>query len=246
MSVFLEWLARNKEWVFSGVGVAIALAAWQIFSRLFRSKPTPSAPITVSPNINLSQRFTLPGSEKASQSDVKPKRGPELFSLRPRICSVEEHEGGVREGGDSFYPRAVVATFRMKSPPSDDDEANITARLTYRTVADLGFHQVSNEIHRVNYAMWLDEDFNFANMGIADTKEVVLLVNLDGVCVALQDNRQSVARRDRASLFQFPADLESMNVDVTLVDEVFGPIITYTYELKTNPLAVAEIIRGGI
>jgi hypothetical protein len=29
------------------------------------------------------------------------------------------------------------------------------------------------------------------------------------------------------------------------VVEVFGPVITYTYELKTNPLGVFEIIRGG-
>jgi hypothetical protein len=181
----------------------------------------------------------------AATGEIKPKRGPELFSLRPRICSVEEYQGGVREGGDSFYPRAIVATFRMKTPASDDDEANITARLTYRTVTDLSFRQVSNEIHRVNYAMWLNEDFNSVNMGIVDTKEVLLLVSKDGRCVALQDNRRSVARNDPTSVFEFSSTLESMLVDVTLVDEVHGPIITYTYELKTKPLAVAEIIRGG-
>jgi hypothetical protein len=82
-------------------------------------------------------------------------------------------------------------------------------------------------------------------MGIADTKEVLLLVSKDGVWVALQDNRKSVARRDPASIFEFPRDLESVYVDVTLVDEVFGPIITYAYELKNNPLGVFEIIRGG-
>ena len=133
----------------------------------------------------------------------------------------------------------------MRTPPSDDDEANITARLTYRTVSDVGFRQVSREIHRVNYGMRLHEDFNFVNVGIADTKEVLLLLQTNGVCVALQDNRRSVARNDPASAFQFPSDLESMYVDVTLVDEVCDPIITYTYELKTKPLAVAEVIRGG-
>jgi hypothetical protein len=135
----------------------------------------------------------------------------------------------------------------MKTPASDDDEANITARLDYRTVTDLGFRQVPNDIHRVNYGMWLNEDFNFVNMGIADTKEVVLLVaGSDGVFVALQDNRQGITRRDPTSVFQFPANLESMLVDVTLVDENHGPIIKYTYKLRTNPLAVAEIIRGGL
>jgi hypothetical protein len=246
MSAFLDWLARNKEWVFSGVGVAVVLAVWQIVSKVFASKSTP--PLMVLPNINVSQQVTLPSvPEKAPSlpSDIRPKRGPELFSLRPRICTVEEHQGGVREGGDSFYPRAVVATFRMKALPSDDDEANVTARLTYRTVTDLGFRQVSTEIHRVNYAMWLNEDFNSVNIGIADTKEVLLLASKDGTCVALQDNRRSVAQSDPASVFEFPSTLESMLVDVTLVDEVRGPIITYTYELKSNPLAVAEIIRGG-
>jgi hypothetical protein len=247
MSAILDWLARNKEWVFSGFGVAVALTVWQIYVKFFGSKPAPP-PIIVAPNINFSQQVALPSiPEKATSlpSDIKPKHGPQLYSLPPRICSVEDHEGGVREGGDTLYPRAVVATFRMKTPPSDDDEANITARLTYRTVDDLGFRQVSKEIHRVNYGMWLNEDFNFVSMGIADTKEVLLLVNHDGMCVALQDNRRSVARRDPASVFQFPSDLESMFVDVTLLDDMYGPIITYTYELKINPLRVFQIIRGG-
>jgi hypothetical protein len=37
MNSILDWVFNNKEWVFSGVGVAIAAALWPIF---FKKKPT--------------------------------------------------------------------------------------------------------------------------------------------------------------------------------------------------------------
>jgi hypothetical protein len=45
--------------------------------------------------------------------------------------------------------------------------------------------------------------------------------------------------------FQFGTTLDSIHVDVTLVDERFGALITYTYKIHTKPLVVEEIIRGG-
>jgi hypothetical protein len=110
-------------------------------------------------------------------------------------------------------------------------------------MTDIGLREIQKEIHRVNYGTWLDEDFNSAEMALTDTKELILLVKEDERCVAVQDNRHSVSKRDPPSFYEFIATLNAFYVDVTLVHDRYGALISYTYEIETNPLVVREIIR---
>ena len=169
---------------------------------------------------------------------------PHLYTLHPRICSITDREGGgFKESGDSLRTRAVVATFRMAKPSADGRSTHITARLSYRITTEIGVREISTEIHRVNYGAWLDEDFNSTEMTLTDTKELILLVKENETCVAVQDNRHSVSKRDSPSFHQFVASLSEFYVDVMLVHDKYGVLISYTYLLETNPLAVREIMR---
>ncbi len=252
-----NWLAQNKEWVFSGVGLTvIAVGCWlvkRIFTRTFTASPTNN--VTQAPVINVAPLFNLPHttSEKpkiessaasTARPDVEGQDGrPVLRSLPPRISFVTESEYGYGfiEGGDSL--RAVIATFRMYKPSADPRGTQVIARLSYRTKFDFGIRETLEEVHRVNQGMWLDEGFNSIEFTLTDTKELILAVEGESKCLAIQDNRHSVSKFKQPSVYEFGKDVDAFSVDVTLVDEFYGAIITYTYEVEINPLKVHEIIR---
>jgi hypothetical protein len=268
-----NWIVLNKQWLFSGVGVSILAAGWWFLKKLgfFGSFVPPAAvqtntnSVIQSPVINVNVPLPSPASEpkpdtqtrpalpapRALRPDPKieeePDLRPKIYSLEPRIIDVSEvdpEEGtGIIEGGDLL--RAVVATFRMKKPSADGHTTYLTARLSYRTVEDNGLRGGEKEIHRVNYGTWLDEEFNFVEMTITDTKELVLAMQAKGsdVCVAVQDKRHSTSRYNGLAYHNLEPNGESFFVDVTLVDGNHGPITAYSYKIDVDPLKVHEIIR---
>jgi hypothetical protein len=60
----------------------------------------------------------------------------------------------------------------------------------------------------------------------------------EGICVAIQDNRHSVTKSKQPLVYEFNKQVDAFFVDVTLVDEFYGAIITYTYKIETGPLRV--------
>src|SRR5258708_22429111 len=252
-----NWLAQNKEWVFSGVGLTVlAVGCWlvkRIFTRTSARSPINS--VTQAPVINVAPVFNLPqttterpmnesSAAPTARPDVEGQDGrPVLRSLPPRICFVTESEDGYGfiEGGDSL--RAVIATFRMYKPSVDPRGTQVIARLSYRTKSDFGIRETLEEVNRVNQGMWVDEGFNSIEFTLTDTKELILAVEGEGKCIAIQDNRHSVSKFKQPSVYEFGKGVEEFYVDVTLVDEFCGAIITYTYKIEIKPLKVSEIIR---
>ena len=252
-----NWLAQNKEWVFSGVGLTVLAVGCWLVKRIFtrKSAASPINSVTQAPVINVAPVFNLPHptsekpkNESSAASTARPAEEaldgrPVLRSLPPRICFLTESEDGYGfiEGGDSL--RAVIATFRMYKPSADPRGTQVIARLSYRTKSDFGIRETLEEVHRVNQGMWVDEGFNSIEFTLTDTKELILAVDGGGKCIAIQDNRHSVSKFKQPSVYEFGKDVDAFFVDVTLVDELYGVIITYTYKIEINPLKVHEIIR---
>ncbi len=261
-----NWIAQNKEWLFSGAGLtALGILLWFI-KRYFQSMGQPAsnsvtqAPInsvTQSPviHVNVSQGSLLLEETKKESPLIPPAPAtfhraptkkeedgsPILYSLPPRIGFVSEKESsGLIDGGD--FLKAVIATFRMKKPSASGQGTYITARLSYRTTTDIGLRNIEKEIHRVNYGTWIDEEFNFVEMTLADTKELILILHANEKCVAVQDNRHSVNKYNGLSYDELMPDDDAFFVDVTLVDSSHGALITYSYKIETDPLKVHEII----
>ena len=246
------WLSQNKEWVFSGAGIAALGVLWWFWKRLSANSTgnnvTQAPQVTISPTFTLSQTTVAPDtSQKVSPLFAPPRTAaeaeegrPTLYSLPPRICFVDDHDAYVfREGGTTA--RAVVATFRMAKPSVDRRGTNITARLSFRTASVVGFREVPKEIGRVNYGIWIGEEFNSVAFTLTDTKELILAMGVEGHFVAVQDNRHGVGKFHEPSYFDI--EPKTFFVDVILVDEIYGSLITYTYEIDTDPLKVSEIIR---
>jgi hypothetical protein len=260
-----NWIMLNKQWVFSGIGISALAAAWWLLKKvgtLGSASPASSAQtnansVVQSPVITVNfPPSPAPASAAAPVPDAQarplpaaqePEIRPQIYSLTPRITHVSEvdpEEGtGIIEGGNDL--KAVVATFRMRKSSSDGHATYLTARLSYRPHEDIGIRDLAKEIHRVNYGTWLDEEFNFVEMAITDTKELVLVMQAHGggVSVAVLDNRHSATKYNGLAYHRLELDVDSFFVDVTLVDGNHGPLVTYTYKIDTDPLAVHEIIR---
>jgi hypothetical protein len=257
-----HWIAANKEWLFSGGGIAIISIGYWLFRKLFGS-PSSQQPNTNSViqapfiKIELPQpsapQPTLPAEPKSDPPKLQPKEEldlrPQLYSLEPRIIPVSENDdpedgnGGIVEGGNVL--RAVVAVFRMKKPSPDGNDTYLTARLSYRTKENIVIRDIEKEIHRVNYGTWLDEDYNFVKLRITDTKELVLVIQPEGSndCLAVQDNRHSSAKYKGLAYYKLEPHDGSFYVDVTLVDGNYGPVVGNSYKIEAHPLKVHKIIR---
>jgi hypothetical protein len=131
----------------------------------------------------------------------------------------------------------------MYKPSADPRGTQVIARLSYRTKSDFGIRETLEEAHRVNQGMWVDEGFNSIEFTLTDTKELILAVEGEGKCIAIQDNRHGLSKFKQPSVYEFGKDVDAFFVDVTLVDEFYGAIITYTYKVEIEPLKVHEIIR---
>jgi len=263
-----QWIVQNRQWLFSGAGISVLAVGYWLLKRLLSSRgrghlsPLPAAnSVTQAPVINVSLFNDLSSSkESQKQSSVPISRAPaptndavagaredswpRLYSLPPRICFVGESDAGrgtgLTEGGDSS--RAVIATFRMQRAAAEGQDTYITARLSYRTTGEIGGREISKEFLRVDYGTWLDEDFNFVEMTLTDTKELVIVLAGNGKYLAVQDNRHSVMKDNGLLPRVVQPYADAFFVDVTLVDSKYGVLIIYTYKVETNPLAVHEII----
>lgn len=67
MKSLIEWLQRNKEWVFSGVGVTVVVGAIAIVRALFKPAPPKPAPREPAVRVNLAFGFLTYGPELSDQ-----------------------------------------------------------------------------------------------------------------------------------------------------------------------------------
>jgi len=98
-----NWLAKNKEWLFSGVGVTAFVGVWWFFRKLLisRSDPLPALvnqvtqtpAITVSPIFNLSQELRSP---------EELKQEPPAHCARSG-CSASQPEGGSNQDREDLF-----------------------------------------------------------------------------------------------------------------------------------------------
>lgn len=264
-----RWLWDNRQWVFSGIGIAVLPLIWKVIIALRRAKPqpasgTPNPVLNQSPVININNNIQQnsapnpslpPPQPPPSKSEIDPR--PKFETLHPRIACIEPvnqqlsdagdledessaYRDGFTEGGNDLI--GALAVVRMYRPPADDSETFITARLAYRGREEtIGLYRETPLLFNVNNGTWLEERFNVVKMTLTDTRELILAIEYDGKCLAVQDNRHSVERHKDFAYPELPR--HPFYVDVTLTDRRFGNLISFTYEITPNPLRVAEIIR---
>jgi len=111
--------------------------------------------------------------------------------------------------------------------------AVLSARIEYFDLTD-------ETLHRVNYGAWVGEAFNFAEIDICDTQELVLaLRHSDGYLLAIQDNRHSTEKFGGAVTKEIREDCYA---DVTIVDEESATRAQYSFRLTQEPFGVVQAV----
>lgn len=106
----LHWLSANKEWVFSGSGVAIVVAVW---SWVFRRRPaeSPSQKLTSvgsSTNVQAARDVNITFPEKSGNP---PSNGSNGLSTNNRSDRLAEHDAAIFNKADEILSEAALVEF---------------------------------------------------------------------------------------------------------------------------------------
>ena len=111
-------MAQNKEWLFSGAGLALLGAIWWIFNKLRRSRHEPQSPnpINQSPTINVSPVFTLLQETRIAESPKPEENESWLHSYNERKKVQDELDALLAEPEPpNISPMEQMGTVRFKT-----------------------------------------------------------------------------------------------------------------------------------
>jgi hypothetical protein len=219
------WFYQNYQWIFSGVGVVIAAF---IIRRLFsRREPEHETRMVATQafhaeNIHIGNAVVTPPApvqplriERTRPNFVYAgaKRKNIFVSPRQRegICDPSTED----EREKSIHSLVLKFENRVARGGGKIERAlNVIAKLKFR-------HKNGATERDIDYGIWLNSPCNSTDMGVGDTRELVLLCELDETLVTFEDKR--IDNRDFSSegfsYFEY-ADIKDYNrVDITLIDQ---------------------------
>jgi hypothetical protein len=245
-----NWLAHNKEWLFSGVGVSALVAAWWFFRKSLSSKrdslPTPTnqvaqtPTITVSPTFNLSRELSGSEAQKQRPTAVAPAPVVTRANLKVEATKV----GKIYLQGDIWTLAPGVQTKESPFRGLVMDIANVpTQSWNIKTVTVKAALTIQSRSY--SPLPWLEEYTNAVRLEPAARKSIVLAVGHDSrrgswhLVLNHRDNRNSIAdpsRMDWTNMAPFPSDLP---LEILLVDVDSGELAAkfeylWTFDANLN------------
>jgi hypothetical protein len=228
----MGWIQQHYEFIGVVLAVITAVIAWL---QLRKKEPSTTSlkhsRVDHSPTISGSHNQVIIGqvpsplkppeptkTERASPNFVYagPKQKDVFVSPWPRdgICDPSTEE----ERAKAIH--ALVLKFENRIPGGDRKIAralNVIAKLKYR-------HKNGATEHDISYGVWLNSPCNSTDIGIGDTRELVLMCVLGNNLVTFEDRR--IDNRDfyseAFSYFSYVEHSDVQNyecVDITLVDQ---------------------------
>ena len=174
------WLTENKEWVFSGIGVAVLGSLWWVFKKLgSRQEHSPSTnTVTQSPSINVSPTIHLSHSQppeppKQPRPDI-PRSQPNLICLGAQTIRVHFSNNQGRQffyetaDQDAFY--AVIACLRNEPSRDARRAEQVRVNMIYR---DNDGNEIGTGIPR---ASWLGDNADMMDFHVGDRHCMLLVV----------------------------------------------------------------------
>ena len=162
-----DWIAQNKQWLFSGAAISLITAAAWFLKKLFQTRDmqshlninvSPTISPVISPTISLSepnsQSFTsrnAPGAGGQCMSDVKPVNFKAVFAR------------GMGPAGKNCF----VVSFRNDGPA---DATSI--------IANIGYRGSSGQRMLVDYGVWV-EHMPTIDLPRGHTKHLIVAVTDD-------------------------------------------------------------------
>jgi hypothetical protein len=179
-----DWIVKNKEWVFSGAGVAAFTSVWWVAKKLFSPEPRTAlaAPMSNSmvqaPAINVAPVFNLPqvgaSSQPVSQKPPEPAE-PNLVFCQigfPHLYRVgDEFVTHVSAGSENFFPRfrGIVAEIMnaSKSEASVGPAKKIKAELAI---------QLDDREEILGPLAWSETTCNTVSIEMGNPAQIILAV----------------------------------------------------------------------
>jgi hypothetical protein len=237
----LDWIVKNKEWIFSGVGVAVLGVTAQILK--LRKRSTDDRPvqklsiaqaptITQAPVLNITNQVTSPAASKPIPV-ASPKPQAPIFGLNP-IVVVRDIQFIDPELSDDGTAKVCIARFRLRGDQQGSMQDRFEASLDYIEHLSASGMPYEHRAGHINRAQWLPQKNG--------DHELLLVVERNYLLYAVNAVEQSSYRDRLAEL-----DLKSTRpfVTVTLTELTNGQKwqtkFQVTYDLDLHTLAVREI-----
>ena len=200
----LNWhgLDAWPQWVLGVGGSLVAAFIIWLLRRLFGSdqktdgvtveqnaSPTINVPITIN-GLSNTESYNLAATAVPKKLG-NPKRGPHFvykgYRVKPVFINSYAQHGITDPHDTSEYERAIQALiFRFENAPHDIGARaiNVIAKILFRSVKG-----TSEEA--VGYGVWLNSPCNCTEMEIGDTRELVLICQLEDKLLSIDDRRES-------------------------------------------------------
>jgi hypothetical protein len=174
-----DWLNQNKQWIFSGIGVAVLGSIWWMWKRFLRREPSPSPTnsVTQSPSITVSPTIHVthpkpPELPKPQPRPVVPKPGPNFICLGPETIRArffdDTHEQYFYLSPDETGTFILVVGFRNE--PKGVWVENVRVNVVYR---DSDGKEIGTGIAR---ASWLGDHMDMKDFHVGDSHSAVMVV----------------------------------------------------------------------
>lgn len=172
MNAQWDWVVKNREWIFSGIGLTVLAVVWWVIRKLFgrnNSKPPSGINITLSPTISP----TISPNQSNIQNTNQPKE-ESARELVPDIKAVTYKAAfakGIGTGKSCF-----IVSFRNDGWA---DATNVIAHIGYSCKS-------SGQKFLVDYGGWI-EPMPIMNIPRGHTKNLIIAVTENGKNFAVTD-----------------------------------------------------------
>jgi hypothetical protein len=231
----LDWLVKNKDWIFSGIGVSVfglIAGILKLRSGSTDDRAVQGLSIAQAPVLNITNQVTPPATSKPVPV-AAPKPQAPIFGLNP-VVAVRDVEFIDPELSDDGTAEVCIARFRLRGDQHGSMQDRFEASIDYVEHLSASGLPYDHRAGHINRAQWLPP-----NNG---DQELLLVVERNYLLYAVNAVEQS-SNRDRL----VELDLQSTRpfVTVTLTELTNGrkwqAKFQITYDPRLHNLAVREI-----
>lgn len=205
MTSMIDWLWNNKEWIFSGIGIAVVTWLWALLSRksagpnqAFQSNAVTQSPavsqapfVHQQPNIkneiHLTVHDPIPGPTQGPEPkslEQRPRHNVQI--LNRRVAWISEEIGqyfieAIEQGGKHF--KAFVVDCRNEPVPNKNIPTwyEVSAAITY-----LDEHGM--EIQHTRGASWVEAGSPRLNFPLQQKRVLIVAICLPNEWITLEGN----------------------------------------------------------
>lgn len=238
-----HWLSQNYQWIFSGIGVLIVAYIIQRLSSHRESKHEAKSTTTIAgstlaatgqhntqsvatqnfhaENIHIGHAVAAPASPQLTKTERTLPNLTYAGAKRKNVFVGPGQHTGIcdpvtQEQRDKSVHGLVVKVENRVVPGG----RKITSALN--VIAKLKFRHKNGATERdIDYGVWLNSPCNSTEIGVGDTRELVLVCELEGIFATFEDKRSD--NRDfyseGFSYIDFIAVPDYDRVDIIVIDQ---------------------------